>query len=121
MSATDLTHGVNSEMYGENHPHEWFKCLRGFLMEDRQVSELQAPGAMVDEVTLKELGLGDQEQMHYPRPYQLRQTEKFATGMALPHFMNSFFNSYYLKFKYNNYFASNIIHKRAILVYSVSS
>ena len=94
MSASDLTRGVNLEMYGENHPHEWFKCLRGFLMEDRQVGELQAPGAMVDEVTLKELGLMDDdkdsfsewEQMHFPRPYQLRQTEKFATGMTYPLF-----------------------------------
>ena len=59
-------------------------------MEDRQVGELQAFGAMVDEVTLKELGSAglssDLEQMHYPRPYQLRVTEKFATGTSRPIF-----------------------------------
>ena len=79
------------EMYGEDHPHEWFKCLRGFLMEDRQVGVLQEPGTMATEVTLKELGhmsreraFSRMEQMHLPRPYQLRQTEKFSTGMVQP-------------------------------------
>ena len=89
VRVTDLTRGVNMEMYGEDHPHEWFKCLRGFLMEDRQVGVLQEPGTMATEVTLKELGLMSRErafsrmeQMHLPRPYQLRQTEKFSTGMV---------------------------------------
>ena len=60
-----------------NFSPDWFKRLRSYVMEDRQIEELRTAGAMVEEVTAKD----SETRVYYVRPGQLlTQQNKFASG-----------------------------------------
>ena len=63
----------------KNLPPDWFKRLRSYVMEDRQIEELRTAGAKVEEVTLKD----SEKEGYYVRPAQLMARKKFASGTSM--------------------------------------
>ena len=73
----EFTRAANSNLTVNFSP-DWFKRLRSYVMEDRQIEELRSPGAMVEEVTAKD----SDARSYYVRPGQLMTQNKFATGTS---------------------------------------
>ena len=74
----EFTRAANSNLTVNFSP-DWFKRLRSYVMEDRQIEELRSPGAMVEEVTAKD----SETRVYYVRPGQLMTQNKFATGKRI--------------------------------------
>ena len=67
----------------------WFSYMKGYLLEDKHIEELQDKEANVSEVTLKETGYGEPFP-YYVRPGQLLNPEKFKTGSILKNYSDSY-------------------------------
>ena len=80
IEAIELIRATNINLT-EDFPPDWFKRLRNYVMEDRQIEELRSVGAKVEEVTAKDSETGT----YYVRPGQLLRQNKFASGrMTMP-------------------------------------
>ena len=80
LEAIEFTQAVNINLT-VNFPRDWFKRLRNYVMEDRQIEELRTVGAKVEEVTAKDSETGT----YYVRPGQLLRQNKFTSGrMTMP-------------------------------------
>ena len=73
----EFTRAANANLTVNFSP-DWFKRLRNYVMEDRQIDELRTAGAMVEEVTAKD----SETRIYYVRPGQLMTQNKFATGTS---------------------------------------
>ena len=73
----EFTRAANANLTREPFSPDWFKRLRNYVMEDRQIEELRTAGAKVEEVTAKD----SETRIYYVRPGQLMtQYDKFASG-----------------------------------------